>query len=80
MKPGEVARFRILNRCSDLMMPIQVENHTMYLLAMDRNNFDHLELREYVQNASQVNPGSVNRVEFLIRASSTPGKYGILQL
>ena len=80
MRPGEVARLRILNGCSDLMMPIQVENHTMYLIAMDGNNFDYPYAREYVSNASQVILGPANRAEFLVKASSTPGKYNILQL
>lgn len=80
MRPGEVARFRMLNGCSDLMMPVQVENHTMYLLAMDGNNFDHPEPKEYASNASQVVLGPANRAEFLVKASATPGKYNILQL
>ena len=80
MRPGEVARFRMLNGCSDLMMPIQVEQHTMYLLAMDGNNFDYLESKEYAPNASQVVLGPANRAEFLIKASAKPGKYQILQL
>lgn len=80
MRPGEVARFRMLNGCSDLMMPIQVEDHTMYLLAMDGNNFDHPEPKEYASNASQVVLGPANRAEFLIKASATHGQYKILQL
>lgn len=80
MHPGEVARFRMLNGCSDLMMPIQIEQHTMYLLAMDGNNFDHPWPKEYVPNASQVVLGPANRAEFLIKASMTPGRYKILQL
>ncbi|HEY1213426.1 MAG TPA: multicopper oxidase family protein [Bryobacteraceae bacterium] len=80
MRPGEVARFRMLNGCSDLMMPIQVEGHTMYLLAMDGNNFDHPWPKEYVNNASQVVLAPANRAEFLIKASEKPGKYQILQL
>lgn len=80
MRPGEVARFRMLNGCSDLMMPIQVEQHTMYLLAMDGNNFDHPWPKEYVANAPQAILGPANRAEFLIKASLTAGKYNILQL
>jgi suppressor of ftsI len=80
MRPGEVARFRMLNGCSDLMMPVQVEQHTMYLLAMDGNNFDFPEPKEYSLNAPQVVLGPANRAEFLIKASSTPGSYNILQL
>lgn len=62
------------------MMPIQVENHPMHLLAMDGNNFDHPEVKEYVPNASQVILAPANRAEFLIKASTKPGKYHILQL
>src|SRR5688572_17846221 len=37
--PGEVVRFRMLNACSDNMMPIVVEGHEMHLLALDGVNF-----------------------------------------
>lgn len=80
MRPGEVARFRLLNGCSDLMMPIQVEEHTMYLIALDGNNFDYPWPKLYQQNAPQVVLGSANRAEFLIKASAAPGRYKILQL
>jgi suppressor of ftsI len=80
MQPGEVARFRILNGCSDLMMPIQVQQHDMQLIAMDGNNFDEPYYRPYVFNAHQVILGPANRAEFLIKAIKTPGKYNILQL
>ena len=79
MRPGEVARFRMLNGCSDLMMPIQVENHPMHLLAMDGNNFDQPHVKEYVPNAPQVTLAPANRAEFLIKASKL-GRYKILQL
>jgi len=79
MQPGEVARFRLLNACSDLMMPVQVEQHAMYLLAMDGNNFDAPEVFEWNNNVPQVTLGPANRAEFLIKAGQ-PGKYQILQL
>jgi len=79
MRPGEVARFRLLNACSDLMMPVAVENLTMYLLAMDGNNFDAPEPLEYNSGEPQVTLGPANRAEFLIKAGK-PGKYQILQL
>ena len=80
MRPGEVARFRLLNACSDLMMPIQVQEHDMHLLAMDGNNFDTPRFRPYVANAPQATLGPANRAEFLIKAIDKPGKYAILQL
>jgi suppressor of ftsI len=79
MQPGEVARFRLLNACSDLMMPVQVNKHTMYLLSMDGNNFDAPEAHEWNNNVPQVTLGPANRAEFLIKAGK-PGKYEILQL
>ncbi len=39
MAPGEVVRFRMLNGCNDNLMPIVVEGHEMYLLAMDGVNY-----------------------------------------
>ncbi len=80
MRPGEVARFRFLNACSDLMIPLQVEGHDMHLLAMDGNNFTAPRFRPYVNNAPQVILGPANRAEFMIKAISTPGTYKIQQL
>ena len=40
MRPGEVVRFRMLNACSDNLMPILVEDHDMHLIALDGINFD----------------------------------------
>lgn len=79
MRPGEVARFRFLNACSDLMIPLQVEGHDMWLLAIDGNNYDQPRFRKYVSNAPQVTLGPANRAEFLIKAGK-PGTYQILQL
>jgi FtsP/CotA-like multicopper oxidase with cupredoxin domain len=79
MRPGEVARFRFLNACSDLMIPLQVEGHDMWLLAMDGNNYDQPRLRRFVDEAPQVILGPANRAEFLIKAGK-PGKYQIQQL
>lgn len=39
MAPGEVVRFRMLNACSDNLMPIVVEGHEMHLIALDGVNF-----------------------------------------
>ncbi|WP_213803140.1 multicopper oxidase domain-containing protein [Granulicella sp. dw_53] len=79
LRSGEVVRFRLLNACSDLMMPVQVEQHAMYLLAMDGNNFDAPEVLEWNNNVPQVTLGPANRAEFLIKGGK-PGKYRILQL
>lgn len=79
MQPGEVVRFRFLNACSDLMIPLQMQGHDMHLLAIDGNNFDKPRFRPYVNNAPQVQLGPANRAEFLIKAGK-PGKYAIQQL
>jgi len=79
MRPGEVARFRFLNACSDLMIPLQVEGHDMWLLGMDGNNFNEPRERPYSNGAPQVFLGPANRAEFLIKAGK-PGTYNILQL
>jgi suppressor of ftsI len=80
MRPGEVARFRILNGCSDLMMPLMVEGQDLWLLAMDGNNFASPQLRPASRFGAQVLLGPANRAEFLIKANPKPGKYRILQL
>ncbi|HWG18883.1 MAG TPA: multicopper oxidase family protein [Terracidiphilus sp.] len=79
MRPGEVARFRFLNACSDLMIPLQVEGHDMWLLGIDGNNYDEPRHRPYASGAPQVYLGPANRAEFLIKAGK-PGTYNILQL
>jgi suppressor of ftsI len=80
MRPGEVARFRILNGCSDLMIPLQVEGADMWLLAIDGNNYDEPRHRPFVQGAPQVFMGPANRAEFLIKAGNAGETYNILQL
>ena len=83
LAPGEVVRFRMLNGNSDNMMPIIVEGHEMYLIAMDGNNYEAPRVRP-VQHPNGTEPqvllGSANRAEFLIKAVNTPGVYRIMQL
>jgi FtsP/CotA-like multicopper oxidase with cupredoxin domain len=83
MAPGEVVRFRMLNACSDNMMPIVVDRHELYLLALDGVNFPEvrvLPVYSSTTGAGQVQLSPANRAEFLIKASSTPGTYAIRQL
>lgn len=83
LAPGEVVRFRMLNACSDNMMPIVVEKHPMYLLALDGINFPAVQTipEQPVDGTTpQVLLAPANRAEFLIKASSTPGIYRIMQL
>lgn len=84
LRPGEVARFRLLNANSDDLMPVVVEGHDLYLLALDGVNFDAPR-----QIPSQPITGKLggeqlllapaNRAEFLLQAGE-PGVYKIVQL
>jgi len=83
LAPGEVVRFRMLNGNSDNMMPIIVEGHDMYLLAIDGNNFEaprFMQMQHPDSTEPQVLLAPANRAEFLIKAVSTPGTYRIIQL
>ncbi|WP_224242560.1 multicopper oxidase family protein [Hyalangium gracile] len=84
MRPGEVVRFRMLNGCTDNMIPLVVEQHTMYLLAMDGVNFPAPRERQYVNNTTfgqqQVLLAPGGRAEFLIKGAKEPGVYRIMQL
>ena len=83
LAPGEVVRFRMLNGNSDNMMPIIVENHEMYLIAMDGNNYEAPRVQPIQHpngGAWQVLLAPANRAEFLIKAVNTPGIYRIIQL
>ncbi|HLG14431.1 MAG TPA: multicopper oxidase family protein [Blastocatellia bacterium] len=83
LAPGEVVRFRMLNGCSDNMMPIVVEGHTMYLLALDGVNFTSpraIPAQPIGGTTPQVLLAPANRAEFLIKASATPNIYRIVQL
>jgi suppressor of ftsI len=76
--PGQVVRFRMLNGCTDNMMPITVDGHDMHLLAMDGRNFPRVQTIPK-STSSQVTLAPANRAEFLIKAGK-PGKYAIRQL
>ena len=83
MAPGEVVRFRMLNGCNDNLMPIVVEGHEMYLLAMDGVNYPAPRVMPAPApgtNTPQALLAPANRAEFLIKASKVPGTYRILQL
>jgi suppressor of ftsI len=84
LRPGEVVRFRMLNANSDNLMPIIVEGHDVYLIALDGVN---LLKTQRVPSRSigggygtqQLLLAPSNRAEFLVRASA-PGTYRIVQL
>lgn len=80
--PGEVVRFRMLNATADNMMPITIEGHTMYLLALDGVNFPAVQSipsQPIAGTTPQVLLASANRAEFLIQGNTTPGVYRIAQ-
>lgn len=83
IQPGEVVRLRMLNACSDNLMPIMVEGHAMHLLALDGVNFPEVRtIPEYegTTGNGQVLLAPANRAEFLIKGSETPGTYKVMQL
>jgi suppressor of ftsI len=84
LRPGEVARFRVLNGCSDNLIPLMVDEHDMYLLAIDGVNFTAPRLRPYVPNATdeeaQILLPSGGRAEFLLQATASPGVYAVKQI
>src|SRR5579864_2939642 len=86
LAPGEVVRFRMLNACSDNYMPIAVEAHPMYLLALDGVNFPRVRTIAPVpintdpNNEGQIQLAPANRAEFMIKAADKPGIYRIVQL
>jgi suppressor of ftsI len=82
VRPGEVVRFRVLNGCSDNLMPILVEGHDLHLIALDGINFDAVRtIQPYgADGTGQVMLSPANRAEFLIKGSTKPGIYRILQL
>jgi FtsP/CotA-like multicopper oxidase with cupredoxin domain len=80
--PGEVVRFRMLNACSDLFMPIRVEGHDVHLIALDGVNFGAVRtIPPPVGGVTgQLSLAPANRAEFLIKGSTKPGIYPIVQL
>ena len=72
----------MLNATADNMMPIAIEGHTMYLLALDGVNFPAVQAippQPIDGTTPQVLLASANRAEFLIQGSTTPGIYRIAQ-
>jgi FtsP/CotA-like multicopper oxidase with cupredoxin domain len=82
MRPGEVVRFRMLNACSDNLMPILVEDHEMHLIALDGINFESVRTMPAnpLTGPGQVLLAPANRAEFLIKGNARPGVYRVLQL
>lgn len=95
MRPGEVIRLRVLNACSDLVMPmVLTESVPLHLIALDGVNFaapremDGLAdsqtawdgIVDYNANARSLVLGPGNRAEMLIKAPASPGSFQLVQL
>jgi len=84
LQPGEVVRFRMLNANSDDVMPVVVEGHELYLLALDGVNFPSprtipVQPITGAYGDQQLLLAPANRAEFLLQAGA-PGVYKIVQL
>lgn len=84
-RPGEVVRIRLLNGCSDNLLPLVVDGHTMHLIALDGKNFPAVQAIAYTDGATELGQEQVlvppgGRAEFLVQASAAPGVYKIREL
>jgi len=73
MRPGEVIRVRMLNGMDEQFMPVQVDGHQLHVIAWDGVNLQAPQAMDVAELA----PG--NRLEFLLKASDTPGVYALRQ-
>lgn len=89
--PGEVIRLRLLNGCSDLVMPLHLEGHDIHVIALDGVNFTAPRtittqeaalwdgVADYSSAATSLVLAPANRAELLVKAGA-PGTYRLLQL
>ncbi len=95
MRPGEVIRLRVLNACSDLVMPmVLTQSVAPHLIALDGVNFSAPRAMgslvdsqsawngvvDYNANAGSLVLGPGNRAEMLIKAPASPGTFQLVQL
>ncbi len=74
IKPGQVQRWRILNASNARWYKLSLTNHTMYLIGTDGNLLD----KPYTRSQILMSPGE--RVDILVKGSSTKGDYKFLTL
>lgn len=91
LRPGEVIRLRVLNACSDLVMPLVLPDMPMHLLAMDGTHFTQLRTLQteevdewdgsvtYADDAASLVLAPANRAEMLLKGGE-PGTYELVQL
>ncbi len=74
IKPGQVQRWRILNASNARFFKLSLQNHSMYLIGTDSGLLD----KPYLRSQILISPGE--RVDILVKASSTTGSYKFLSL
>ncbi len=72
--PGQVQRWRILNASNARWYKLSLTNHKMYLVGTDGNLLD----KSYPRDQILLSPGE--RVDILVKASTTAGYYKFLSL
>ncbi|MBI5602112.1 MAG: multicopper oxidase family protein [Deltaproteobacteria bacterium] len=73
-RPGQVQRWRIVNASNARFYKLSLANHTMYLIGTDGGLLD----KAYPRSQILLSPGE--RVDLLIKASTTNGNYKFLSL
>ncbi len=73
-KPGQVQRWRILNASQARFYKLSLANHTLQVVGTDGGLLD----KPYPQSYILLSPGE--RLDVLVKASSTPGTYKFLSL
>ena len=73
-KPGQVQRWRIVNASNARHYKLSLSNHSMYLIGTDGGLLD----KPYLRSQILLSPGE--RVDILVKASSTKGSYKFLSM
>lgn len=74
IRPGQVQRWRIVNASNARFYKLSLSNHTMYLIGTDGGLLD----KAYPRSQILLSPGE--RVDILVKASTTKGSYKFLSL
>jgi FtsP/CotA-like multicopper oxidase with cupredoxin domain len=73
-QPGETQRWRVANVTSDDFFLLNLEGHTLHVIAKDGNPYDE------VVPVNEILLAPAERVEFLVQVSSTAGSYQLRTL
>jgi FtsP/CotA-like multicopper oxidase with cupredoxin domain len=74
MRPGQVQRWRVLNASNSRFYNLAFENHPLHLIGTDGGLLD----RPYPLSRILLAPGE--RIDLLVKASSSPGNYRLFSL